>query len=423
MVVLTSGCTFSLRFSPDSSRMWELRPVQAGGCLMCPPAPSSLSAFALTMLTLLAWLAAGQAETPEKRYVRTKQGERPKPMMAVDNACAWPNLTVLRDGTIVATLFNAPYHANIVGDVDCWASEDGGRTWRKRGTPAPHDPPISNRMNVAAGLARNGDLIVISSGWLLEAPRKPPEGVPPGYASLVRILDPWVCRSSDGGRTWTIDKQAFPAQTAFGGPPVPFGDIVFGQDGTLRVAAYAKPTGIHKVESAMTPRVRRAYVYRSRDDGTTWGEPVALDDGKSCSETALLHLGQSQWLAAARTIGEGLQLYESRDDARTWTNRMRLPADGYPGHFLRLRDGRLLLSFGSRSGVDRATKVLWSRDDGKTWSGPVFVVDYRLDGGYPSSVQLPDGNVLTAYYAREADYHGRYHMGVVIWHPETSLGR
>jgi len=26
--------------------------------------------------------------------------ERPKPVIAVDNVCAWPNLTVLRDGTV-----------------------------------------------------------------------------------------------------------------------------------------------------------------------------------------------------------------------------------------------------------------------------------------------------------------------------------
>ena len=42
------------------------------------------------------------------------------------------------------------------------------------------------------------------------------------------------------------------------------------------------------------------------------------------------------------------------------------------------------------------------------------------DGGYPSSVQLSDGQVLTAYYASGIDGHARYHMGVVLWDPAKS---
>jgi len=34
---------------------------------------------------------------------------------------------------------------------------------------------------------------------------------------------------------------------------------------------------------------------------------------------------------------------------------------------------------------------------------------------YPSSVQLADGRILTAYYSRRTPLHPRYHMGVVFW--------
>lgn len=77
----------------------------------------------------------------------TRQGEKPRPTVAVDNVCAWPNLTLPRDGTIAAVIFSKPCHACIVGDVECWVSADAGRTWEKRGVPAAHDPPSSNRMN------------------------------------------------------------------------------------------------------------------------------------------------------------------------------------------------------------------------------------------------------------------------------------
>jgi len=49
--------------------------------------------------------------------------------IAIDNVCAWPNLTQMPDGTIIATIFNQPTHGGWEGDVECWASEDDGRTW------------------------------------------------------------------------------------------------------------------------------------------------------------------------------------------------------------------------------------------------------------------------------------------------------
>ena len=360
--------------------------------------------------------AENRPATSEVRYVKNRQGDKPTPIVAKDNACAWPNLTVLPDGAVAAVIFNAPYHGNIVGDVECWASTDGGRTWQKRGTPAAHDPPNTNRMNVAAGLAKNGDFIVISSGWLLKMPATPTRADgSKRYPGLVEVLTPWLCRSSDGGRTWLVDRDSLPKKSALDNPLVPYGDIVEGNDGTLRVAMYSFKHWRDKEK-----RYWRSYVYRSRDDGMTWGEPVCVSDEKSHNETAILHLGQGKWLAGAR--GGGLHLYVSVDDGQTWTHRMKLRVGGYPGHFLRLRSGRVLLVYGTRSGTERSTNVIYSDDQGATWSKPVRLVDYQgKDGGYPSSVQLPDGQVLTAYYAKRADYHPRYHMGALTWDPTLSL--
>ena len=44
--------------------------------------------------------------------------------LAIDNVCAWPILTHMPDGTVVATLFNQPTHGGWEGDVECWASGD-----------------------------------------------------------------------------------------------------------------------------------------------------------------------------------------------------------------------------------------------------------------------------------------------------------
>jgi hypothetical protein len=148
---------------------------------------------ALLFLSVVLLSAAAGAEAGN-RYVHTKEGGKARPVVAVENVCAWPNLTVLPDGAIVATIFNQPSHGSVAGDVECWGSEDAGRTWQKRATPAPHEPD-TNRMNVAAGLAPRGDLIVISSGW---SNRYPPGQS--GAAFRAGILPPWLCRASDGGQ-------------------------------------------------------------------------------------------------------------------------------------------------------------------------------------------------------------------------------
>ena len=59
--------------------------------------------------------------------------ERLDSVVAVDNVCAWPNLTLTGDGTILAVIYNQPCHLTAEGDVECWASTDDGRTWVRRG--------------------------------------------------------------------------------------------------------------------------------------------------------------------------------------------------------------------------------------------------------------------------------------------------
>ncbi|KKL66517.1 hypothetical protein LCGC14_2144180, partial [marine sediment metagenome] len=184
-------------------------------------------------------LATGGAKAEEGiRYAQTREGERPTSTVAVDSACAWPNLTVLRDGTIVAMIHNSLHHGNVPADVECWGTTDNGKTWQKFSTAAPHEPH-TNRMNVAAGLANNGDLLLIASGWSHKS--HPGQPKIPGKQ---RILDPWLCRSSDGGRTWTIDKEGMPNRVPDKGNwIVPFGDILADDDGVLHVGIYGATSG------------------------------------------------------------------------------------------------------------------------------------------------------------------------------------
>lgn len=331
--------------------------------------------------------------------------------IAIDGVCAWPNLTLLPNGETIATIFNQPCHCKWEGDVECWSSRDG-RFWERRGVPAPHEPE-TNRMNVAAGLAKNGDLLVIASGWISRPPRPDPVPVfphdsydpPEGgrFETHRKVIPSWVCRSVDRGKTWTrAETVSLPEEADYF---VPFGDIHAGAEGILGTTCYGT-SGV--------------WFVASRDDGKTWPEHQRI--AEKYNETSLLYLGDGNWLAAARPVDKnGMGLFRSTDNGATWAFecRLSLPMQ-HPGHLLRLSDGRILFSCGLRNPGSHGVSARLSEDEGHTW-GPAFpLVAYQrpADGGYPSSSQRADGVIVTAYYCAQTPSHERYHMGVVLWRPD-----
>ena len=324
---------------------------------------------------------------------------------------AWPNLQILPDQTVIATIFNQPCHGQWEGDLDCWASQDCGMSWSFRGTAVRHKPG-TNRMNCAAGFANNGDLLALCSGW---GDRSAP-GQPSG--NFGNPLRAWACRSSGSARNWKVIGE-------FPDPPphkisrenhlIPFGNIQRADDGWLGVAAYLR-----------RGKDRVCYFLRSRDDGASWGEAVVLNPGGN--ETAPLHLGRGRWLAASREFAERrdvhLQLFSSEDDGKTWQRRqpLTLPYQ-VTGHLSRSSDGRVLLSYGNRNWNNFGVDVRLSDDEGESWGAPLRIAHApRGDCGYPSSVQLSGGKVVTAFYTQVFDgFH--YEMRSATWNPaafETS---
>jgi len=318
--------------------------------------------------------------------------------------CAWPNLTLMPDGTIIAIIHNQPSHGGMEGEIECWASKDGER-WKKRGNPAPHDPNTV-RMNHAAGLARNGDLIVLCSGWTnIKQPQRPKQA-----AFRDDILRSWVCRSSDGGKTWSQIK-TFPAREAGWSEHIPFGDIFVAKDGSLRTSTY-QGRFIDETKSTKT-NSWRSWQFRSDDDGKTWRAVNVI--GPRHNETSLFYAGGKRWLAAARI--DAVELFASDDDVKTWSGPRRVTKrNEINGHLARLKDGRLLLTYGNRIKDRYGVLAKLSSDEGKTWSRPIRVAKtLHGDCGYPSSVQRKDGKIVTAYYAKKSSLLDHYYMGVVIW--------
>ncbi len=318
--------------------------------------------------------------------------------VAVDNVCAWPNLTLLKDGTLTATIFNQPHHGKGAGDVESWVSTDGGRMWELGGVAAPRAPG-SNRMNVAAGAAHDGSVVVLASGW-------------GGAGFRERIMPSLVCRSSDGGRTW---EQSSGVTLPDGVQNlIPFGDIVQAPGNILVAPGYSWRL------PHVPPAGSTAYVIFSRDDGRTWTENavIAEDD---YNETALIRLRSGRWLAAIRTHRDGhLELFGSEDEARSWAPGGTLtPSRHHPAHLVQLHDGRVILTYGIREAGHKGVGYRVSSDDGRTWGAPEHLIHLEGtgDGGYPATVQLADEMLVTAYYSDGIHDHRRYHMGVVRWLP------
>ena len=351
-------------------------------------------------LILAVWLRSALAADGGKTPVRV-DGER---CIAADNVCAWPTVCRLKEGGLVAVIYDTPSHGSRYGGIDLYASIDGGKTWAKRSTVGKL--PGRQCVNHAAGVLDDGTLVVAhavvdSEKWQV----KPAE----------QWLMPRVVRSTDGGRTWNAEASVtLPDDLHWA---IPFGKIVMLADGTVLMSVYAID---------YQTRADSCYVLRSTDRGRTWGDGSVLGRD-SYNETSILALSDGRLLAAARTSkwGARIDLFESPDGGRTWTARGPVTdAAQHPGDLLQLENGHLLLTFGNRIGGEYGVRGLLSLDGGRTWDRRAeFVLERDAlngDCGYPSSTQLEDGTIVTLYYAKGTKSHKAYHA-VAVRYRETDI--
>jgi len=115
------------------------------------------------------------------------------------------------------------------------------------------------------------------------------------------------------------------------------------------------------------------------------------------------------WIESWRTHDNGNSWVFDQDVAET--------GEGNPPHLIRLKDGRLSLTYGFRA-APFAMHARFSSDEGKSWTEP-FILDRDaacLDIGYPRTVQRPDGKLVTIYYVVEKQARK---VTATIWDPGT----
>lgn len=328
-----------------------------------------------------------------------------------DSYNAWPTVGLGPAGAVWLVYSGGrEYHLCPFGQVHAMVSRDGGETWSQPRILL--DTPLDDRdagfLKTAAGTllvttvpARSYESILQTgmahvryenSRWT-DAPLEPAQRLrweaafKPVHAGRMRPGQV-VIRSTDGGRTWSE-----PIDTLVNAPHGP----IQLRDGRLLYAG--------KQWWIPTPKMS---VAESLDDGKTWtliaDVPVREGDaGHSYCEPHAVEAIDGSIVMQWRYHGVGIMQAMSRDGGRTWSEPRPL-FYGFPPHLLRLKDGRLLSTYGHRR-KPFGNQARISDDQGATWGGPLVISGdvEQVDLGYPSSVELADGLILTTWYQWVAD--------------------
>lgn len=160
--------------------------------------------------------------------------------------------------------------------------------------------------------------------------------------------------------------------------------------------------------------------YVSLDGGYTWErrglceKPEGLPWGCFC-EPHIVELPDGTILGAMRSgVRENKPYFSvytttSRDQGRTWSVWRFVGVSGSPPHLMRHSSGAIICSVGRRE-PPYGERAIISYDNGETWQDEYIINDRANEGdlGYPCSVELTDGSILTVYYQRWMDENGNF---------------
>ena len=327
--------------------------------------------------------AAAAPSKPRLSALRAAPAVRPrgissKEIIIANNAGMFPVAQKLADGSIGIVARDGAGHLGLGGYLRFWRSTDEGKTWLKP-TVVTDGGPRDDQRNPGFGQMADGTLVVsyCHADKSYNAAGRYDHGLAKENTPPVSVR-----RSKDLGKTWSPPRPLIsPHDKRFASP---FGKICLLPDGTALMAVYGKGS----------------FVFRSRDNGRTWGDFSLINP--DFSETALLRLPSGRLLAALRGRADALWMSESSDDGYTWAEPRQLAGErNIPGDLIRLQSGEIILAHGYRH-FPYGVRVLVSFDDGRTWRprrSPALVWwSNNADTGYPSSVELSGGRFLTAYY-------------------------
>ena len=215
--------------------------------------------------------------------------------------------------------------------------------------------------------------------------------------------------SEDGGDTWS-DPYIAPVSSPHGPTLLKNGKLFYIGKGAKNGIFNLKDGGIS--------------AYESEDEGKTWKYLSTIDFPKCCNgnvhEPYAIELDDGTIFAIIRAQGEDiaealgdmcedLKQYKftmfktfSNDGGRTWTTPEPMGFLGAPPHMLLHSSGALILAYSRRKVGTQGIFVRISHDGGKTFGEETLIGPeaHVWDQGYPSTIELDDGSLVTVYYQR-----------------------
>jgi hypothetical protein len=293
-------------------------------------------------------------------------------------------------------------------------STDGGLSWTI-------ENPAKQGALVPRGSALHGTEVpgVVDRPW-----RDCPGGIDfahPDFAFTLRMSDNHggasrFYYSTDRGHHWSgpfkfpmLGQKGIAARTDY---------IVNGSGDCLVFLTASKSNG----------REGRPLAARTTDGGRSWQFVgwIGPEPPGYAIMPSTVRLGDRELLSAVR-VRDGdrswIEAWFSADDGQNWSLREKSIADtgeGNPAAMLKLRDGRVCITYGFRA-APFGMRARLSTDGGHTWSREITL---RPDGGgrdlgYPRSVERPDGKVVTVYYWNDDPQQTRY-IAATIWDPDSA---
>ncbi len=324
----------------------------------------------------------------------------------------WPTVCKGEGETLYAAASVRTEHIDIYGAVGFTKSLDGGKTWDS--LRIVKDTPLDDR---DAGIIYLGDGHLMVTWFTHDAYKYRDGGIYGGYrarstaeqlAAVDARLDAltaeqakegsYVMHSYDDGATWG-EPIAIPITAPHGATRSQDGSTLF----------YA---GVKKGAAGASLKAGCVYVYQSTDQGLTWSLMSSISYPKSAngesindvSEPYILQLQDGSFLVGLRYNPSGMGVFCSRSaDGSEWTPFEQIDnLQGAPPHFLQLKSGVIVLTYSYRIGSKCGVRARLSYDNGVTWSHEIIleIADQKSnsDLGYPSTVELEDGTLMTAYY-------------------------
>ena len=333
-----------------------------------------------------------------------------------DYYCGWATVARRKNGELLVVYSGGrEQHVCPFGRVEMMRSKNNGQTWSWPRVLI--DSPIDDRDAGALETSKGSILVTSFTSPEWEEHLRPGTPPPKRWQAVLDRVTPeerekalrvWMVRSTDGGVTFSA-----PYDTLVSSPhgPIELSDgrlLYAGQSYWSDAVGWVKKNpGKHRPHSAEGPNDRIG-VCESTDDGQTWRwlAEIQTPEGEDRRKYCELHAveaadGRIVVLFRNHNKGSRMRQTESTDGGRTWSVPRSSGVHGHPPHLLRLQDDRLLLTYGYRD-PPKGVRVCISENNGRDWSEPSDLIHDTAspDLGYPSSVQLDDGSLITVWYEK-----------------------